>query len=682
MRRFSIAAFGAIGLTAAALVLDRLFPPPIDEVAVSVMVEDRTGLPLRAFPVDDGRWRLPADLDDVDPRFIEALLLIEDQRFFAHPGVDALALSRALRDNLLRGRIVSGASTITMQTARLLEPRPRTYAAKMIEIIRAMQIERRLSKREILELYLTLAPYGGNVEGLRTATFAWFGTDADALTDSAIALLLALPQSPEARRPDRRPEAAREARDAMLARLARAGFLERGRARDAATDPVPRTRHLFPGTAWHFAEHVRRGQGDRATIGTTIDPGLQRAAEHLVSNAAGQHGPRVQAAALVIDRKSRAVLASVGSAGRDRPGGWLDLTRARRSPGSTLKPFVYGLAMDEGLVSTRTRLADIPTAFGSYRPENFQRSFNGELTIADALRHSLNVPAVLVLDRIGAARFIGELSGPEIKPDLPRGADGHPGLAVALGGLGLTAEDLASLYAALGDGGTVKPVARTPGAADANLEQPGRQLLSRETSEELLGILRAGPAPEGRMPAGLTTGAPQIAFKTGTSYGFRDAWAVGVDTEHVAVAWIGRADGAPIAGATGRASALPLLHDLLDAASTEARPSRPARSTVRDQGPEQLHQQDTPTIGFPPDGSTIWPKPGGRPFVLSGRGVGSLHWYADGEAVPRDREGNALWQPRGPGFYRFVLTDERGRSAEALVRVAGRDPPAFTPRSE
>ncbi len=347
---------GLVGL----LALDRLLPPPLpDAGSVSAVVRDRNGAVLRAFPVEEGRWRLAADIDTLDPDFLAALLAYEDERFFEHWGVDLPALIRASRDSLAAGRIVSGGSTITMQLARLIEPRDRTFGAKLIQMARALQLELRLTKREILELYLTLAPYGGNLEGVRAASWAYFGREPDDLTIDQIAMLIALPQSPEARRPDRRPEQAVLARSRVLERLATVGLARDTSAADALGDPAPR-RRAFPSDAWHAADDLRRARPDSHDHVSTLDRALQRMLQDRLESELPETGPDVQFAAMVIDTQSRAVRAMAGSASRARPGGWIDLTNRARSPGSTLKPFIYGMAFDDGLAAPGTRIADLP----------------------------------------------------------------------------------------------------------------------------------------------------------------------------------------------------------------------------------------------------------------------------------------------------------------------------------
>lgn len=674
--RSPLAAFAAAiaACLCAVAVLDRVFPPPIERGrVVSFVAEDADGRPLRAFPVEDGRWRLQTDLDRLDPDFVTALLAVEDKRFYAHPGVDPLAVGRALAQAAARGRIVSGASTITMQTARLLEPRPRTLGSKLIESLRALQLEARLSKDEILELYLTLAPYGGNLQGVRAASWAWFGREPDQLTPDQAALLIALPQSPEARRPDLRPAAAAAARAAILERLANSGWISAARARDAAGEPVPRARNSFPAEAWHASDTLARLHPGEGAARSTLNLALQREVETRMRRLAEAGGPGVQASALVVEIDSRAVRAAVGSAGRDRAGGWLDLTLARRSPGSTLKPLVYALAFDDGAAAADTLINDSPARFASYRPENFDRAFRGEVSIADALQHSLNVPAVRVLDRVGANRFASALSFAGAEPSIPQSLDGAAGLAVALGGLGLSAQDLAVLYAALGADGRAKPLAWTPELAAANRTAPGAALVSAESAREIVDVLYGSPAPPGRMPAHLSVDAPRVAYKTGTSYGFRDAWAAAISGGHVIIVWTGRPDGAPRPGATGREAALPALFDLADAVARHmpgagARPatgeSRTPQTLARFARPDQ-----PPDILFPPDGAELWAEAPGRAFVLSARAGSPVRWYVDGRPADLNAAGRPVFTPEGPGFHRLTAVDAGGRAAQASVRV-------------
>ncbi len=552
-------------------------------------------------------------------------------------------------------------------------------------MVRAHQIEARLSKREILELYLTLAPYGGNVEGVRAAAWTWFGHEADRLSDEEIALLIALPQSPEMRRPDRRPQGARAGRAEIAAKLSREDVFGKARAAQVVDAPLPQERLAFPARAWHGAAEARRraGPGD---VRTSIDGPLQGELERIAARRASAMAPQVQVAMLVIDIPSRAVRAIVGSAGRERPGGWIDLTDKARSPGSTLKPFIYAMAFDDAIATPTTMIGDLPKRFDAYQPENFDRSFRGDVTIAEALQHSLNVPAVLALAQVGPERFVAQLALAGAAPRVHGGAQSNPGLAVALGGAGLTARELGLLYAALGDGGQARPLVWQAGMEAASRSSGGHRLLGAESAAKVLEILRNAPSPSGRMPARLTAGAPQIAFKTGTSYGFRDAWAAGVSGDLAIIVWVGRADGAPRPGETGRKAALPILFEVADRAAHHLgsggaagahltdRPDRTASDALA-----RFSETDaSPEILFPPADAELWAGTvngrAPRAFVLAGRGEGVLRWYVDGMACSLDDAGAPVWAPDKAGYYRVTAVDPAGRESSVDVRVIGAPP--------
>ena len=656
------------------------FPPPLENGrALSAMVTDQNGVPLRAFPTDKGGWRFQANLEEIDPLFIEALLKIEDKRFYSHFGVDVTAMVRASVTSLAARRIVSGGSTITMQTARLLEPRPRNIGSKLVEMIRAVQIEARLSKQEILELYLTLAPYGGNLEGVRAASLAWFGHEPHRLSDDQIALLIALPQSPEVRRPDRHPKHAKAARNLIVDKLARLDVFAPERALETHSAVLP-TRSAFPAKAWHGAARARRlaGGGD---IGSTLDAALQADLEALLLTQAEGLGENVQVAAMVVDIPTRSVRAAIGSASRKRAGGWLDLTQQPRSPGSTLKPFIYAMTFDDGAASPGTIINDLPKRFAAYRPENFDRSFRGDVTVTQALQHSLNVPAVLALERVGPERFAAQLRLAGANPRVYGGAKTDAGLALALGGAGMTLEELAILYAALGDGGVAKPLIwhkREEAASEAAL---GKRFIGPESAAAILKILADAPTPAGRIPGRLTKGAPQIAFKTGTSYGFRDAWAAAVSGDKAIVVWVGRADGAPRPGHVGRTDALPILFEIADRThqhlpTHEENANRLWTEQVRKPQASLVsfaNDDAPPEILFPPRGAELYAGTvdgkAARGFVLAGRGAGELEWYIDGAPCPLDDAGLPVWLPAQAGFYMVSAVDQSGRTSRVRVQV-------------
>ncbi len=667
----SKAALACLAFVAA---LDLLFPPQIDRArAVSPLVVDRHGAWLHGFTTSEGRWRFAVSLEEVDPVFIERLILIEDKRFHAHWGVDLLAVARAGAASMRASRVTSGASTITMQTARLIEPRPRTPGSKAIEMLRALQLERRLSKQEILELYLTLAPYGGNIEGVRAASRLYFDKEPGRLTDAEQALLIALPQAPEARRPDLKPDAARAARAAVLEKLKGLGALSPRLAQEAANARLPQTRHLLPRHAYHAARNLA-AEGGGGVIRASLDADLQRRAESLLTDYAAQFDDGATASLMIVENKSRAVRASIGSSGLDAPGGWMDLTAAARSPGSALKPFIYALAFEEGHAGADTVIDDMPRSFGDYAPENFDRGFRGEVRVREALQHSLNVPAVNALDRVGAARFASLLRSAGVALRTPERADSKPGLALALGGAGVTARELAALYAALGDAGAVKPLIWREDEKD--VASAAYRLFSEETAHRISAILADSPALQGRAPAALAREASAVAFKTGTSYGYRDAWAAGHDGEYTVIVWVGRADGAPRPGHTGRRTAAPLLFDIFDMLQRGG-----AHDALGD-GPQDalapvLARFERPAVAAPPrivfprDGVEIYLGAEQRGYALAARGGAHEHrWYVNGEPVSREAtSGRHLWRPDEAGFYDIVVVDGAGRSARAKVRV-------------
>ncbi len=675
VRSLTVGLMGLMAVQTVVVALDLALPPDLSRAERSSPVAlDRRGAWLRALPVENGRWRVRADLARTDPEFVRRLIAVEDARFWLHPGVDPLGVLRAGAGAAASGEARSGASTLTMQTARLLEPRPRNIGSKIIEMLRAVQLEARMSKKEILALYLTLAPYGGNLEGVRAASLAYFGHEPESLTAGEQAMLIALPQAPEARRPDRRPKAALAARTAVSEKLVRTGLFTDTLAQEAAAEPIP-SRSPFPALAWHMAgDAAADADPSEATVMTTLDARLQSRLETLAAEAAAAQGPEATAAILVIEVKTRAVRALVGSAGLERPGGWIDMTRALRSPGSALKPFIYGFAFDDGIAAPDTVIQDTARRFSDYQPENFDREFHGKVTAREALVHSLNVPAVATLEKIGADNFQSRLEATGAKLVRPHREVREAGLALALGGQGVTLRDLALLYAALADGGIAKPLAWTEIDAGRRERQQGVRMMRADAAGKVLDILRESPAPEGRMPAALTTGGPRMAFKTGTSYGFRDALACGVVGDYVIIAWTGRADGGARGGLTGRDAALPLLFDAADALNAPGAMPRPIRPREPPRSLAELEPLESigPRLIFPPDGASVQVEelgPAARGLVLAASGK-DLRWYVGGEAIaPEPLTGRSVWKPQAPGFYAVTVVDAQGREAKARVRI-------------
>ena len=555
-RRLRLALAAALALL---LLADQLFPPPLPGRAAphAQVVLARDGTPLRAFPDRTHIWRHPVRKDEVSPRYLEALIAYEDRFFHWHPGVNPLALLRAAGQWATSGRVVSGGSTLTMQVARILDPTPHTLRGKLRQMARALQLELRLSKREILELYLGYAPMGGVLEGVEAASRAYLGKPAARLTESEAALLTVLPQAPSLLRPDRYPERARAARDKVLARMAPLWGAER--VREARQEPVIAQTVREPLLAPLFAERVRREHPRQARVETTLDAGMQSMVEQLLASRLSVLPPRVSMAALVVDNATLEVLAYAGSADFTDESRFshVDMVRAMRSPGSTLKPFLYGLALDEGLIHSESLLADVPQSFSGYQPGNFQANFSGPVGVSQALQKSLNVPAVEVLDHLGPQRFVAQLRRGGLRLELPRGAG--PNLSVILGGAATSLEGLVGAYTSFARGGIA---ARPRYAQDAPLEET--RMMSAGAAFIVRDILESG-GPLARAVEGGVGVRRGIAFKTGTSFGFRDAWSVGVSDRLTVGVWVGRPDGTPNPGFFGANIAAPLLIDVFAA---------------------------------------------------------------------------------------------------------------------
>lgn len=670
--------------------LRRLGPVPLGEsVTYSPLVVDRDGKLLRPFTTADGYWRLPAKPEEVDRRFLSMLIAYEDKRFYSHHGVDPVAMSRAAWQMLSRGRIISGGSTLTMQVARLLEPRPgRTFADKAAEMIRAVQIENRLSKEQILGLYLALAPYGGNLEGTRAASLAYFGKEPKRLSTAEAAMLVALPQAPETRRPDRAPATAKAARNRVLTLLTAKGILHPDQAKAAALEAAPEGRKPFPILAAHVAERLVRQalaakQAPNPVETTTIARFLQEQLENLARERASALGGGVSVAIVAVDNASGEVRAHVGGVGYfDRArAGQMDLAESLRSPGSTLKPFIYGLAFEDGLAHPETLVDDRPARFGVYRPENFDDAFQGTVTIRLALQQSLNVPAVMLLNAIGPNRLIARMKNAGAEPSLP--PDAVPGLAVGLGGAGVKLTDLATLYLALARDGEALPLIWRP--QDRALAAPPHRLFEKAAAWQVGNVLIGAPPPENAVGG-------KIAYKTGTSYGYRDAWAVGFDGANTVAVWVGRPDGAPVSDLVGRKAAAPILFDAFQRIGEKRVALKPPPSGVlfarTSELPPALQRfrpgalpevaaagsGDAPlTISFPPEGARVEVTDGEPDATLSLKAMGGappFTWLADGlPIVIGEQRREAVWDKPGKGFARLSVIDARGHTASVRIRL-------------
>lgn len=671
----SLTAAGVTGLER----LDRAFPPPLDAITVSTEVVDRDGNLLRAFASPEGRWRMQVDLAQVDGKFLDMLVAYEDRRFWNHHGVDLMAAARAAWQLVTSGRIVSGGSTITMQLARLTEPRTeRSLLAKLRQAARALQIERRLSKQEILARYLTLAPYGGNVEGVRAAAFTWFGKEPKRLTMGEAALLVALPQAPEARRPDRNRPNALAARDRVLLRMVEAGSLSPRERDRAIAEPILAMRTPMPALAAHSADAALRGNPSAQRIELTLRRSVQEGLEAVAREAAERLGRGVNVAMVMADARTGEIVGRVGSADflDVSRAGWIDMTAVSRSPGSTLKPFIYGLAVEQGVVAQETMIEDRPTDFSGYRPKNFDMSYQGNVSVRTALQMSLNVPAIALLEAVGPARLTARLHQAGVTLRLPPGE--RPGLAIGLGGVGVTLTDLVQLYAGLANQGRVMPLheRRSDGA------RPGATLLEDISTWQVADML-SGVAPPKNAPRN------GLAYKTGTSYGYRDAWSVGYDGRHVLGVWVGRPDGGAVPGLSGYETAAPLLFDAFARSGVALTPRPPAPPGAvrmpRDRLPVTLRSfkpaverqsvalEASPQIVFPPQGARIALDDGDglSPMVLKLQGgKAPFRWLANGRPLPdMSRKRTSDWLPEGTGFSRLTVIDAAGRAASVDVFI-------------
>ncbi|WP_306145468.1 penicillin-binding protein 1C [Roseibium sp. MMSF_3412] len=659
---------------------------PTDAAALplSIVVLDRDERLLRAFISADDKWRLPVDLSKIDPLYFDMLLAFEDKRFFEHGGVDARALLRAAVQSVRKGRLVSGGSTLTMQVARLLEERPtKSLQRKYEQILRSIQLEKRFTKEDILRLYVLRAPFGGNLEGVRAASLTWFGKEPGRLTAAEAALLVALPQSPETRRPDRYTANARAARNRVLAAAASRGVISPAEAASASAEPIRTRRYAMPMVAAHESRFARTMAPEKTVHRLTLDRDLQATLEAQARRRVNDFPAPVSLAVVVADHTSGEIVARIGAPDLldEARLGHIDMTRAVRSPGSTLKPFIYGLAFEEGIGVPDSLIADRPISFGGYRPANFDRAYQGTVTLREALQLSLNTPAVQLLETVGPARLMAHLKRAGIRPVLDKRKPA--GLAVSLGGLGLTLGELAQAYAALAQGGERTELAGCRGNCRSEPGLPtGRPVLSRKAAAMVSDILRG-------MPQTRSAETHHIAYKTGTSYGYRDAWAVGYDGRYVAAVWVGRPDGSPVPGQTGQKTAVPILHEVFQALGPRREPLDAYPLTVsallegavplslrhaRTQGNRAASQlEDTLSISYPPDGAELHlgfetdahGAQTAQPIVVKFKGGSAPYAFlVNGRPHQADALQNQLvWRPEAPGYAHVTILDASGGSA-------------------
>jgi penicillin-binding protein 1C len=548
------------------------------DVPYSTVLLDRDGRLLGASIAADGQWRFPADRE-LPAKFVQTLVIREDRRFFRHPGVDPLAVVRALVSNARRGEVVSGASTITMQVIRLSRgKRPRILGEKLVEAVLALRLSLSVTKPGVLRLFASNAPFGANVVGFEAASWRWFGRDPDTLSWAECAALAVLPNSPGLVHPGRNRDALLERRNGLLDELARRGAIDADTQRLAKAEPLPQEPFPLPQYAPHLLVRAR-AETAAARIRTTLDRDLQSRLNDIMSRHAQswREAGVTNGAALVLDVRTGAVLAYAGNVpvsqdagvGDDAEGGQVDIVTAARSTGSLLKPFLYAAMLDAGELLPDQLVADIPTRMGGFIPENSTRTFSGAVPASVALAHSLNVPMVRLLRSFGVERFKQVLTGIGMTTLFRPSRD--YGLALVVGGAEGTLWDLTGMYAGLarsalrvpaGGGAAFFPPhylaeGGAGGAPSGSSAGPGAGACWL-TLQALLEVVR--PGEEGAWREFL--GSRKVAWKTGTSYGFRDAWAIGVTPRNAVGVWVGNASGEGKPELKGSTSAAPVLFDV------------------------------------------------------------------------------------------------------------------------
>ncbi|HPT02807.1 MAG TPA: penicillin-binding protein 1C [Bacteroidales bacterium] len=538
------------------VIIDAIFPVKTSvEYSCQILANDSTLL--HSFLTSDDKWRMETSPEDVNPLFIRTLIMKEDRWFRWHPGINPVSVARALWQNISKGERFSGASTITMQVVRLLEPRKRTYFNKIIEMFRALQLEFHLSKDEILKLYINLLPYGGNIEGVRAASFLYFGQEPQALSQAQIVTLAVIPNNPYNLRLGIHNERIVGERNKWLRRLSGKGLFKQGELSDALSEPLSAFRREAPKDLPHLSIRLHNAAGYGTTVYTYIDRQLQSNVEEILRteiNPCRSLGI-TNAAVVVVDNRSHGILAYAGSAGFSETmfSGQVDGVAALRSPGSALKPFLYALAIDRGLITAKTMLTDIPMNFNGYRPQNFDQTFRGLLTAGDALALSLNVPAVELANRMGADFFNSELARAGFHWIEKKRKS--LGLSVVLGGCGVSLLEMSRLFSSFANQGINFPLRFSKSEISGHVDT----LVSPEAAWMVTEILTGLKRPD--LPTNFDNAVhlPHIAWKTGTSYGRRDAWSIGYNPEYTVGVWVGNFDGEGVPELAGSDFAAPVL---------------------------------------------------------------------------------------------------------------------------
>jgi len=670
LKRFSKVAASLVGLCgllfSSFYLADKRYPLKLDRFRDLSTIIYADQQPVHVFHTRDEKWRILTKVEEVDPLYTKTLITKEDKHFRLHPGINPFALVRAAYQWMRYGQVVSGGSTITMQTARLLEPRSRNISAKFIECFRALQLEWHYSKDDILSIYMTLAPFGGNIEGINAASLSYFQKTPARLSPSEVALLVALVQSPTRLHPFHYPMRATKARERLLSFMAKQHLITQESATLYKLAALPATKTKFPREIPHLAWRLKNQFPKQTKIYTTIDLDLQKRVEFLLKSYESYLPERSNSAIFILDHKLNKPVAYIAS--RDfyavEDNGFVDYITAYRSPGSTLKPFIFGLGFDLGLLKPDTYLLDERRRFGAYYPRNFDKDIHGVVKAEEALAMSLNIPVVALLNQIGVMRFLGLLKEAGINPQLPRSFE-SPSLAIALGGLGMSLEQLVTLYGGLAREGMVMPLSYL----DVDHQEAGHALFSPQAANQVTTILATDL--DGNHP---------ISLKTGTSYGYRDAWVLGYDNRYVIGIWTGIPDGTPMNAVSARNLVVPLLQKVLtvlpkDSSATAAKHLVPMLSLKKLSSSNQEHivHKTLPTLIFPVDDTAVELEKmadtyKSMPLSVTG-GKRPYTWLIDGKPQPPTWQQKHFWAPENPGFYTIAVVDANGQVDRANIEI-------------
>jgi len=548
-----------LSLFALFVLLNLLFPLP-DKIEYSPLVTDNKGELINAYLTKDQKWRMKTELDEISPLLRKTIIAKEDKYFYSHPGVNPLAITRAFFKNLFRMKRTSGASTITMQVARALEPGKRNIRSKIRESFRAFQLEWKYDKDEILQLYLNLVPYGGNIEGVKAASFLYFKKNPDHLSLAEITALSIIPNRPSSLVIGKNNDLVVTERNRWLQKFADEKVFSIKEIEDALAEPLTATRGVVPHYIPHLAYKLKK-QGS-LLIKTTIDLNTQLKTEKIVEDYVRAQRLRniKNAAVVIIDNKTQQVISYVGSSNFSdtTDGGQVNGANAVRQPGSTLKPLLYAMCFDEGLLTPKTIMTDVPVNYEGYAPENYDKKFNGYISTEYALEHSLNIPAVKSLKLLGHDKLIQRLSlcnFKQVQKDQRK-----LGLSMILGGCGTTLEELTCLFAAFANNG----VYIAPSYLQGDTIRQKKVVISPAANYLLNEILSRVNRPDFPLNWSATEKMPKIAWKTGTSYGRRDAWSIGYNKNYTIGIWVGNFSGVGVADLSGSNIATPLLFKIFN----------------------------------------------------------------------------------------------------------------------